>query len=155
MIKKIVLTTLILLPLLTLYFYMSRASSENIKNLPFKYESSDEFFSAINKHRTSIGVPALIYDEKLCPLAKKRVETLKDVDWDKLGHYKFEEDANAYAVDTRPLQENIGRGPNLPTIIDGLLNSKGHREAIESKVNVYTCVATDNKNLFVQIFAGY
>lgn len=134
---------------------MSKASSENIKNLPFKYETSDDFYNAINKHRESIGIPALIYDEKLCALANQRVKTLEVVDWNKLGHYKFKEDANNYAVDTRPLQENVGQGPNLPAIVEGLLNSKGHREAIESKKNAFTCVSTNGKNLFVQIFASY
>lgn len=131
---------------------MGKQSSEIEKSKERKMPDSASFENLINSHRRDIGIKELEHDDKLCPFAKQRVEKLFTVDWKNLGHYEFEIDADASGLLGRALLENISEGPNENMQLEGLLGSKSHREAIESKDNVYTCVATKDY-LVVQVFA--
>lgn len=151
--KTIFILLLVAIPIVVLYSIMGKASKENPRNsnkvvLPV----AESVEKKINKHRISIGLNALSHDETLCTFAQKRADRMVDVDWVSRPHPNLEEDHKNSTVSNRYISENVGAGFNEDVVIEGWLNSEGHRSAIEDESHLKTCVAT-NKTLIVQIFA--
>ncbi len=150
--KTAFILLLISIPIVVLYLKMGEASNRVTKSKEIKPPKSSSFERLINSHRLSIGQKELKHDDKLCPFATKRVEKLFTVNWQTLGHFEFEKDADASGLYGRPLQENIVEGPNEESMLQGLLGSLEHKETLEAERNMFTCVAVKNQ-LVVQIFA--
>ncbi len=151
--KTAFILLLISIPIVVVYSKMGEASKSNPRNatvvtMPDALSVEEK----VNKHRISFNINKLEHDKVLCDFAQKRVDRMVGVDWVATPHPFMEEDHRNSPVSDRLISENVGSGFNEDVVVEGWLNSKGHREAIENKGYTKTCVAT-NKSLIVQIFA--
>lgn len=151
--KTVLILLLVAIPIVVLNSMMGKASKENPRNsniivLPIAKSVEEK----INKHRVSIGLSALFHDDALCVFAQERADRMVDIDWVSTPHPYLEEDHKNSTVSGRYISENVGAGLNEDVVIEGWLNSKGHRSAVEDISHTATCVAT-NKTLIVQIFS--
>lgn len=111
--------------------------------------NADLIFGLVNKHRTDIGLPALIKDEKTCNIAKLRAPQI----YDEL-FVTFKYHSGFYALNLPYWStENIIYYDTEQGAVDWWLNDPGHRRVIEGDYK-YSCVACYG-NACSQIFTSY
>ena len=103
--------------------------------------TGQELFDAVNKHRTSVGAPALELDPILCDNLVERYLSIKEPN---TGHAGFEEWAINEGIRANPkyglLGEMYVKDISTPeNAINWWLGSPGHKSTLEMEEMVYGC----------------
>ncbi|MTI30302.1 CAP domain-containing protein [Xanthovirga aplysinae] len=124
-------------------------TDDNVENEGGSDESSinAEILNLVNLHRSSIGKPPLEANEVLFEEAKKHTEYMISID--DINHDGFDERADRIreAVNGSSVAENVAYGyPTAEDVVNGWLNSPGHRKNIEGDYTLSGISALRNKN---------
>lgn len=141
---------LTILFLFTIFLYGPQAVNSYVENknkpkffVPIEL-NADKLFSEINIWRTEVGKKPYTKLDSLCEIANKRVKQIVN----NFTHSQFSK-----LEYPSTLSENLAKNPNgEEKTIDMWLNSKSHREALESNYT-YSCIATEG-TYAVQIFSS-
>ena len=111
-----------------------------IKNVDYKY-TGEELFAAVNKYRTSQGIPTIKLDPTLCDNLVERYWAIKEPG---NAHKKYEEWLKSEGISDNPKYGVIGEmyvvdisTPN--NAINFWLGSPGHKSTLEIKELAYGC----------------
>ncbi len=115
-----------------------------------------EMLKLLNEHRASIGLPAL----KTSAVASKIIydHNMYMMDQGKISHDNFTERANMLKKEEKALRvgENVASGDQTAkAVVEGLLNSEGHRKNIEGNythIGIAITVSKTNRMYFGQLF---
>ena len=100
--------------------------------------------SLINDYRESQGLSRLLYDDRLCPFAKKRLSQVHS-DWSHSGYRA--EVLKTYCIHCTWSGENLGKGYlSEQEELDAWLASPEHKENIEKAAYTNTCIVSDVAN---------
>jgi len=117
----------------------------------------NEILQLINTHRQSLGKPALVMDSYMWDLANEHTNNMISGKVE-FGHDGF--DARYQAISAKyeggGCAENVAYGyPDAQSVVDGWLNSSGHKANIEGNYNTTGLSAVQDKNgtwYYTQIF---
>lgn len=142
-----------------LYLFLFSLSCEKDENNPSPTNYDMEIHNLVNQHRKSIGLSELEFNEIVWQQAYNHSKSMADAKTD-FGHDGFSERINN-------IKEQIGTGggggaenvaygySSAQSVVDGWLNSSGHKKNIESGNNITGVSAIKDKNgtyYYTQIF---
>lgn len=106
------------------------------KQLQIDPVTEQAMIGLVNKERTSRGLKALVFDEKLREVGRSHSKDMMERGY--FSHYSPEGEtvadrASKGGVDFLVIGENLAYAPNLELAHNGLMNSEGHRANILSE----------------------
>ena len=123
--------------------------------------SETSMIDLVNKERTSKGLKALVFDERLRAIARGHSADMLTRGY--FSHYSPEgfsvaDRANKAGIDYLVIGENLAYAPNLESAHKGLMNSPGHRANILStdygKVGIGVMDGGVYEEMFTQVFSN-
>jgi uncharacterized protein YkwD len=131
------------------------------ENLSVDADSENKMFDMVNYERTSRGVPALVWEPALVPVARSHAEDM----WKRsyFGHVTPEGEDVGNRLEKAGINfsiagENLALAPTLQTAHTGLMNSPGHKANIlDTQFHKVGIGVIDNGvygEMFVQVFTN-
>ncbi len=119
----------------------------------FLFGAAAEFLASLNDLRASVGLTALVLDDRLIQSAAAQVDVM--VDNDTLSHQNLQDElGQGWSI----VGENVGYGPNTPAIHQALAKSPGHyANMVNSRydhVGIAVKVNGNGRLWVAQVFGG-